>query len=139
MAKTEKKKSFGKLLGLVSGVLGIVTAVAYFFYSNSVQHFNLLVFVLILAAGISCGLMVITKLKLAPLLSGVLFASAFGAYVNDRVIMFEEMINKIYGMTEAGAILEIVLAIFALILLCFILTTAVAFTADGKAVEERKR
>jgi len=81
-----------------------------------------------------CGyqlmLIMFTRLKLATLISAALFATAFGLYVNDRLIMFEEMINKIYGMTEQGAILWVVLMVFGLMLVGFAAVTYAAFRDD---------
>ena len=53
-------------------------------------------------------------------------------YINDRVIMFEEMINQIYGMNERGAILEVVIAILALQLVSILLCVIACFTSERK-------
>lgn len=46
--------------------------------------------------------------------------------------MFEEMINKIYGMNERGAILEVVLAILVLQFVSILLCMIACFTSDRK-------
>lgn len=130
-----KGKPLGFYCGIGAGVLGIANAVLYIAYSNSVGHFSPLIFVLLLLAGISCAGMVFTRFKFMPLIPAALFSAAFGFYLNDRLVMFEEMINKIYGMTESGAILWIVLLIFALVLISFVAVTVAAFAADGKEKE----
>ena len=108
----------------------VVNAAIYLIYSTSVHHFSPLVFAALVAAAISCLLIMFTRLKLATLISAALFATAFGLYVNDRLIMFEEMINKIYGMTEQGAILWVVLMVFGLMLVGFAAVTYAAFRDD---------
>ena len=130
-----KGKSTGFYCGLGAGIVGIANAIIYIVYSTSVGHFDTLIFVLLLLAGLSCGGMVFTKFKFMPVIPAVLFSAAFGFYINDRLIMFEEMINEIYGMTESGAILGAVLLIFALTLVCFIAVTVAAFT-DGEKQPE---
>lgn len=130
-----KGKSTGFYCGLGAGIVGIANAIIYIVYSTSVGHFDTLIFVLLLLAGLSCGGMVFTKFSFMPVIPAALFSAAFGFYINDRLIMFEEMINEIYGMTESGAILGVVLLIFALTLVCFITVTVAAFTDGGKDAE----
>ena len=130
-----KGKPLSFYCGIAAGVLGIANAVLYIAYSNSVGHFSPLIFVVLLLAGISCAGMVFTRFKFMPLIPAALFSAAFGFYLNDRLIMFEEMINEIYAMTESGAILWIVLLIFALILIAFVAVTVAAFADDGKEKE----
>lgn len=134
-----KNRSLGFYCGLGAGLLGIINAVIYIIYSTSVGHFNALIFVLLLLAGISCAGMIFTKFKFMPLIPALLFSAAFGFYVNDRLIMFEEMINKIYGMTESGAILGVVILIFAFTLVSFIAIAVAAFSGDenGKTAQKQ--
>lgn len=125
-----KHRSLGFYCGLGAGVFGVITAVIYIAYSISVGHFNALIFVLILLAGLSCAGMIFTKFRFMPLIPALLFSAAFGFYLNDRLIMFEEMINEIYGMTEKGAILGVVILIFVLTFVSFVAVTVAAFSRD---------
>lgn len=128
-----KGKPLSFYCGLGAGVVGIVDAIIYITYSTSVGHYDSLIFVLLLLGGLSCAGMVFTKFKFMPIIPAIIFSAAFGFYANDRLIMFEEMINNIYGMTESGAILGMVLLIFALMLVCFVAVTVAAFISnDGK-------
>ena len=101
--KMQKNQPIGFPCGSIALLVGVVNAAIYLIYSTSVHHFSPLVFAALVAAAISCLLIMFTRLKLATLISAALFATAFGLYVNDRLIMFEEMINKIYGMKKQGA------------------------------------
>ena len=118
MMKMQKNQPIGFPCGSIALLVGVVNAAIY------------LVFAALVAAAISCLLIMFTRLKLATLISAALFATAFGLYVNDRLIMFEEMINKIYGMTEQGAILWVVLMVFGLMLVGFAAVTYAAFRDD---------
>ena len=128
LMKMQKNQPIGFPCGSIALLVGVVNAAIYLIYSTSVHHFSPLVFAALVAAAISCLLIMFTRLKLATLISAALFATAFGLYVNDRLIMFEEMINKIYGMTEQGAIL--VLMVFGLMLVGFAAVTYAAFRDD---------
>ena len=141
MMKMQKNQPIGFPCGSIALLVGVVNAAIYLIYSTSVHHFSPLVFAALVAAAISClpacgnrtslkRLIMFTRLKLATLISAALFATAFGLYVNDRLIMFEEMINKIYGMTEQGAILWVVLMVFGLMLVGFAAVTYAAFRDD---------
>ena len=121
MMKMQKNQPIGFPCGSIALLVGVVNAAIYLIYSTSVHHFSPLVFAALVAAAISCLLIMFTRLKLA---------TPFGLYVNDRLIMFEEMINKIYGMTEQGAILWVVLMVFGLMIVGFAAVTYAAFRDD---------
>ncbi len=112
-----QNKGVGFYIGLGAGVLGLVNTLIYLIYSVGVNLFAPLVFVMLLLGVVSMYFYVFTNHDFSLIVPIVFFSSAFGLYVNDRVIMFEEMINHIYGMSETGAILGIVILIF---ILCFI-------------------
>lgn len=124
-------------LGLGSLVLGLINTILYAIYSSAVGHFNALILVLLILSTLSCVSIILTKFKYAPLVSCLLFSASFGFYIDDRLIMFEEMINKIYGMTESGAILPLVLLIFVLMLICVIAMVVSCFL-DEKQKEALK-
>ena len=101
MMKMQKNQPIGFPCGSIALLVGVVNAAIYLIYSTSVHHFSPLVFAALVAAAISCLL-----------------------------IMFEEMINKIYGMTEQGAILWVVLMVFGLMIVGFAAVTYAAFRDD---------
>lgn len=132
MSKFLESRTVGYKIGLFGGVLGLVTAIIYLVYSTSVGHFDPIVLAL-LVLGI-CGELVaaFTEIKSAPLLPAILFSLSFGMYINDRVIMFEEMINQIYGMNERGAILWVVILILALQFVSILASIIAAFSNGRK-------
>ena len=77
--------------------------------------------------------MVFTRFKFMPLIPAALFSAAFGFYLNDRLAMFEEMINNIYGMNERGAILWVVLLLLGLNLVSVLGSIVAAFSSREKA------
>lgn len=132
MKELFKNRGIGFYAGTVCGGLGLITTVLYLIYSLSVGHFNALVFVtLLLGVGASAAVLFLDW-HFLPLVPALFFSLAFGLYVNDRVIMFEEMINKIYGMSESGAILGVVILILALNLICVIASIVASFGARNK-------
>lgn len=72
-----------------------------------------------------------TDFKFAPVLSVIGYALAIGFYFNDRVIMFEEMINHITGMTERGNIFGVVVLIFVLLFIAAIAGIVSSFADKG--------
>ncbi len=128
-----KNKSTGFCVGLVGGVLGLITLILYTVYSVSVGHFAVEVFAMLLLGVCSSAFAAAVKFEWAPLLPVLFFSLAFGLYINDRVIMFEEMINRIYPMNAApGAILPVVIAILVLNLVSAIMCVFASFTSREK-------
>lgn len=132
MSKALGSQNIGYKIGMVGGAIGVITAVVYTVYSTSVGHFDPLVLALMVLGVIGEGFAAYSARPSAPLLPSILFSLAFGMYINDRVIMFEEMINQIYGMNERGAILEVVIAILALQLVSILLCVIACFTSERK-------
>lgn len=132
MSDLLKSHNFGYKMGFAGGVIGLITAIVYAAYSLSVGHFDPVVLVLMLLGVLGEGVALKTDNKSAPLLPAIFFALGFGMYINDRVIMFEEMINKIYGMNERGAILEVVIAILVLQFITVLFNMIACFTSDRK-------
>ena len=143
-----KNKPLSFYLCLGAFVLGLANAIIYAAYSLSVygkinggadmgNHFNAAIFVLLLLGALTCLIGVIKPgWKFAPLVPALLFAAAFGYYINDRLIMIEEIINRIYGMMESGGIFSMVILVFALTLVCFIAVTVATFTDGEKAASK---
>ncbi len=134
-----KDKRIGYYCAVGCALTGIVATVTYAVYSSGVGHFNALVFVLTLLGTLSTALMIVTKFRFAPLVSGVFLSAAFGTYANDRVIMFEEMINGIYGMSERGAILGTVIFILVMMLLSVACCAVAAFTERNKIYTQSEK
>lgn len=128
-----KNKTLGFYIGLLGGIVGIVAAVYYAMYSTSVGHFKLEVLLMLVLGVLGSAVAVFSKSQFAPLLPVLFFSLAFGLYVNDRVLMFEEMINGIYGMNERGAILSEVIKIFVLNFVSIIASIIATFSSREKA------
>ena len=128
MKELLKNKTIGFYIGLAGGCIGLITTLLYLIYSVSVGHFNALVFVMLLLGSGSVVAVLLKDFDFLPLVPAVFFSLAFGFYVNDRVIMFEEMINGIYGMSESGAILGVVVLILILAFVCVLSSVVATFT-----------
>lgn len=139
-----KNKPLSFYLCLGTFVIGLVTTIIYMAYSLSVygkinggadmgNHFNALIFVMLLLGTLTCGLGVAKPgWKFAPVIPSLFFSAAFGYYINDRLIMFEEIVNQIYGMMESGAIFGMVILIFVLTLVCILALTVACFTGEKR-------
>ena len=138
-----KNKSIAFYLCLGAGVLGLVNAVIYAVYSLNVvgktgNHFDGLVFAMLLLGALTCALPVFKpEWKFSTLIPAAFFSASFGYYINDRLIMFEEMINRIYGMMESGAVLGMVILVFVLNFISFLSVAAASFIGDGKVIKKQ--
>ena len=139
-----KNKPLSFYLCLGAFVLGLANTVIYAAYSLSVygkinggadmgNHFNALIFVMLLLGTLTCGLGIVKPgWKFAPVIPSLFFSAAFGYYINDRLIMFEEIVNQIYGMMESGAIFGMVILVFVLTLVCVLTLIVASFAGDKK-------
>ena len=139
-----KNKSLSFYLCLGACVIGLVTTIIYAAYSLSVygkinggadmgNHFNALIFVMLLLGTLTCGLGIVKpRWKFAPVIPCLFFSAAFGYYINDRLIMFEEIVNQIYGMMESGAIFGMVILVFVLTLVCILALIVACFTGEKR-------
>lgn len=96
-----------------------------------------IVFVMLLLGVAGSVFAAFSDLKFAPILPVLFYSLAFGFYVSDRIIMFEEMINKIYGMNERGAILPIVIVIFVLCLVSIVAGIIASFNDRKKELPKQ--
>ena len=124
-----KNKSIGFFVGLGGGVVGLITTIIYLAYTLTVGLFAPEVFVLLLLATLSTIPGVFLDWKFLPLIPVILFSLALGFHLCDRVTMFQEMINKIYGMNEKGAILGVVILLLVLNLVSVAASLVAAFTS----------
>lgn len=134
-----KNKPLSFYLCLGACVIGLINTITYAAYSLSIvdkfggNHFDAVVFSMLLLGTLSCALPIIKpEWQFGLLAPAIFFSAAFGYYVNDRLIMFEEMINRIYGMMESGAVLGMVILIFVLNMVSFLAVAVAAFTDSDK-------
>ncbi len=109
-----KNKTIGFYVGLGGGAVGLITAIIYLIYTLNVELFAPEVFIFLLIGTAACVLSLFFDWKFLPLVAVLFFSLAFGFHILDRITMFQEMINKIYGMNERGAILEMVILLLVL-------------------------
>lgn len=121
-----KNKTIGFYVGLGGGAVGFVTAVIYLIYTLTVGLFAPQVFVMLLLGAAVCVLSLFFEWKFLPLVAVLFFSLAFGLHILDRITMFQEMLNHIYGMNERGAILGVVVL---LLIFNFVSIAACAFAS----------
>lgn len=131
------KELLGKMtvaarLGIVGGVVGVINAILYTVYAVAVGHFAPIVLCMMLFGIAGSIFAIFSDFKFAPIVPTVFYSLAFGFYISDRIIMFEEMINKIYGMDERGAILPVVITIFALLFISIITSIVASYNEKMK-------
>ena len=119
-----------KKAALVSACSGALALVVYLIYNLAIGKFTVDVFAAIVFGLLFAVLALLTKFRFAPVLSVLGYGMAIGLYLNNRIIMFEEMINHIVGMTERGDIFPVVIVIFALLLIGAVAGIAVSFGSD---------
>jgi hypothetical protein len=115
MNKLLKGKGLAWYASLVAAAVGVLALLVYLVYNLAIGKFTVDVFLAILAGIAFAVVALTTNFKFAPVLTVLGYSLAFGLYVNDRVIMFEEMINHITGMTERGNIVGVVILILVLL------------------------
>ena len=128
MNKVSKDKTM-----LVSAIFGVLALAVYVVYNLAIGKFTTDVFVMILAGVIFAFVGYASEFKFAPVLAVLGFSLAIGFYLNDRIIMFEEMINNIVGMNERGNIFAVVVVIFVLLFLAAI--TGIVGSFKGSKAE----
>ena len=121
-------------IGLGGGALGLVNTIIYTAYSAAVSLFAPEVFVMLLLGVAGSVFAFVTNFKFAPLIPVLFYSLAFGLYLSDRILMFEEMINQSYGMNERGAILSVVIVIFVFLFASIVATIVSAFFEKTRPV-----
>ena len=111
----------------------VLALVVYLIYNLVIGKFTADVFALIVLGVVFAAVTLTTEFKFAPVLSVLSFGLAFGLYVNNRIIMFEELINNIVGMTERGDSVPVVVVILALLLVAAISGVVVSFSEKKAA------
>ena len=112
---------------LIAVCAGAAALAVYVIYNLAIGKFTFDVFLLILAGLVFALASLFTNFRFAPVFSVVGYGLAISFYLNNRIIMFEEMINHITGMTERNNIFAVVIAIFVLLLIAAIAAVAASF------------
>lgn len=114
-----EKRGIGFYAQFAAAIAGVLALIVYLIYNIAISKVtaDVLIMLLIGIASSVVALLYGKKISsIATVVSTLGFALAFGLYLNDRVIMFEEMINHITGMTERNNVLAVVIVIFVLLL-----------------------
>lgn len=127
-----KNKTIGFYVGLGGGAVGLITTIIYLVYTLVVGLFAPEVFVFLLLGTAACVLSLFFDWKFLPLVAAVFFSLAFGLHIHDRITMFQEMINRIYGMNERGAILGVVILLLVFNVISIAATIFASFCERDK-------
>ena len=100
---------------LISAAAGVLALLVYVIYNLAIGKFTMDVFLMILAGVVFAFVALKSDFNFAPVLAVLGYSLAIGFYLNNRIIMFEEMINHIEGMNERGNIFAVVVIIFVLL------------------------
>lgn len=133
-AFTDRSKGF--YIGLVSAALLFVSAIVYLCYGLSVRLFVPGIFIVMLIGALTELLVIFTELpfmQLVPTLFGML---AFGLYLDERLEMFVLMWSGVYGMSETGAILWVVILILAIALVSSVLGIVSCFMLPRRTLAQ---
>ena len=125
---TQQNKKGRSLAALIAACAGTLALVVYVIYNLAISKFTIDVFACIAVGLLFAVVTLLTKFRFAPVLATLGYGLAIGLYLNNRIIMFEEMINHIVGMTERGDIFPVVIAIFALLLVAAVSSVIVSFS-----------
>lgn len=127
MNKVLERKGLEAYALCTAAVSGIIALLVYLVYNIAIGKFTIDVFLLIVAGIVFTVISLLTDFKFAPILTVIGYSLAVGFYFNDRIIMFEEMINHITGMTERGNIVGVVILIMVLLFVAAIAGVVASF------------
>lgn len=128
MNKALKGTGIGFYSRLTAAGFGILALVVYLVYNLAIGKFTIDVFAAILIGTGAACFAVVNDFKFAPIISVLGISLGIGLYLNDRIIMFEEMINHITGMTERNNIFAVVILIFVFLFVSAISGIIASFT-----------
>ena len=114
-----EKRGIGFYAEFISAVAGVLALIVYLIYNIAISKVTVDVLIMLLIGIAASAVALLYKNKIssiATVVSVLGFALAFGLYLNDRIIMFEEMINNITGMTDRNNVFAVVVVIFVLLL-----------------------
>ena len=135
MLKNLKGKGLGHIAALIAACAGCLALLVYLVYNLIIGKFTFDVFAAILVGLIFAVMTVLTKFKFAPVLAVLGYSLGIGLYLNNRIVMFEEMINHITGMTERANIFAVVILIFVLLFVGAIAGVIASFSADKETAK----
>ncbi|MBO4990186.1 MAG: hypothetical protein J6D37_07645 [Clostridia bacterium] len=131
-----EKRGIGFYAEFVSAVAGVLALIVYLIYNIAISKVTADVLIVLLIGIAASAVALLYKKRIgsiATVVSVLGFALAFGLYLNDRIIMFEEMINHITGMTERNNILAVVIVIFVLLFVSMV--TGIVASFNDKELE----
>lgn len=135
MLKNLKGKGLGHIAALIAAYAGCLALLVYLVYNLIIGKFTFDVFAAILVGLIFAVMTVLTKFKFAPVLAVLGYSLGIGLYLNNRIVMFEEMINHITGMTERDNVFAVVILIFVLLLVGAVAGVIASFAADKETAK----
>ena len=135
MLKNLKGKGLGHTAALIAACAGCLALLVYLVYNLIIGKFTFDVFAVILAGFLFAVVTLTTKFKFAPVLAVLGYSLGIGLYLNNRIVMFEEMINHITGMTERDNIFAVVILIFVLLFIGAIAGVIASFSADKETAK----
>ena len=135
MLKNLKGKGLGHIAALIAACAGCLALLVYLVYNLIIGKFTFDVFAAILVGLIFAVMTVLTKFKFAPVLAVLGYSLGIGFYLNIRIVMFEEMINHITGMTERDNVFAVVILIFVLLLVGAVAGVIASFAADKETAK----
>ena len=135
MLKNLKGKGLGHIAALIAACAGCLALLVYLVYNLIIGKFTFDVFAAILVGLIFAVMTVLTKFKFAPVLAVLGYSLGIGLYLNNRIVMFEEMINHITGMTERDNGFAVVILIFVLLLVGAVAGVIASFAADKETAK----
>ena len=132
MKKYIKGSGLGLYAEMAAAAAAVIALVVYLVYNGAIGKITTDVLTtIVIGVAASCAALT-TNFKFAPVISVLATSAAIGLYFNDRIIMFEELVNHITGMTERDYILPVVILIFVLLFVSTIASVVASF-CDKKA------
>ena len=133
--KNLKGQGLGHAAALIAACAGCLALLVYLVYNLAISKFTFDVFAAILVGLIFAVVTVLTRFKFAPVLAVLGYSLGIGLYLNNRIVMFEEMINHITGMTERDNIFAVVILILVLLLVGAVAGVIASFASDKETAK----
>jgi len=127
MKKYMKGSGLGLYAEMVAAAAAVLALVVYLIYNGMIGKITTDVLATIVVGVVASCFALTTNFKFAPVISVLGTSAAIGLYFNDRVIMFEELINHITGMTERDYILPVIILIFVLLFVSTLASVVASF------------
>ena len=127
MKKFMKGSGLGLYAELIAAAAAVLALAVYLVYNAAINKITADVLITIVVGVVASCAALTTNFKFAPVVSVLATSAAIGLYFNDRIIMFEELVNHITGMTERDYILPVVILIFVLLFVSAIAGVVASF------------